>query len=492
MHLRKLLLPVVSMLALTLTAGSAHAASATFPVTTAVDHDDAACTVADCTLREAINAANATPDADVITLQAGTFVATTAEFPQITEPVAITGAGARLTIVDANAREHGLDFDADGSALSGVTVQNAGTVSDPGEAVSTEKSTTISDSALRDNFGVGLDNSSLTRLDGDLVTGNRGSTSGGVSATGVMSDGQLLVTRSTVTGNTIGTGAPSDPPAYSAGILSEGQTTILDSTVAGNSSGANGIAGNLLAFSGGGVTGAIRIRNSIVSGGRSSIGVDNCAGPVQSLGNNIEGDGDTCQLKAAGDKPSTAPLLGALADNGGPTDTLAILAGSPAINTGASCGATDQRGVARPAQGACDVGAYESAFATPVTIVPTPTPAPAAPVDRTAPLISITGVRTSMTLKQFEAGVNLNAKPTEIAKMTFDLIATTRSATVSSAFNLTLATKAFGFGSLVRSVKLKPSKLLIGKTRRFKVHVRVSATDRSGNQRVITKTIAVG
>jgi hypothetical protein len=53
------------------------------------------------------------------------------------------------------------------------------------------------------------------------------------------------------------------------------------------------------------------------------------------------------------------PQLGPLADNGGPTRTLAIGAGSPAFNAGTGCPASDQRGVARPQAGSCDIGAYE-------------------------------------------------------------------------------------------------------------------------------------
>ncbi len=56
------------------------------------------------------------------------------------------------------------------------------------------------------------------------------------------------------------------------------------------------------------------------------------------------------------------PKLGTLAANGGPTKTLALLAGSPALNkAGAAPCATakDQRGVKRPQRGACDIGAYE-------------------------------------------------------------------------------------------------------------------------------------
>jgi hypothetical protein len=53
------------------------------------------------------------------------------------------------------------------------------------------------------------------------------------------------------------------------------------------------------------------------------------------------------------------PQIGALADNGGPTFTRALLAGSPARNAGAACPAADQRGIARPQGSACDIGAYE-------------------------------------------------------------------------------------------------------------------------------------
>jgi predicted outer membrane repeat protein len=55
------------------------------------------------------------------------------------------------------------------------------------------------------------------------------------------------------------------------------------------------------------------------------------------------------------------PMLGPLTDHGGPTQTMALLPGSPAIDTGndANCPSTDQRGVARPQSTHCDVGAYE-------------------------------------------------------------------------------------------------------------------------------------
>jgi hypothetical protein len=73
------------------------------------------------------------------------------------------------------------------------------------------------------------------------------------------------------------------------------------------------------------------------------------------------------------------PLLGALADNGGPTQTRALSSGSPAIDAGnnSACPAADQRGILRPQGGGCDIGAYE------LLVVLTATPAM---IDASAPV----------------------------------------------------------------------------------------------------------
>ena len=120
------------------------------------------------------------------------------------------------------------------------------------------------------------------------------------------------------------------------------------------------IVGNLSQYGGSGVSGygATSLVSTIVAhnGGRD------CDAAVVSLGNNLDGDG-TCGLNAAGDLARRDPRLGALADNGGPTRTHALLPDSPAIdhipNT-ACLSAIDQRTVARNARiGPCDIGAYE-------------------------------------------------------------------------------------------------------------------------------------
>jgi hypothetical protein len=117
------------------------------------------------------------------------------------------------------------------------------------------------------------------------------------------------------------------------------------------------------------------LSNTIVSGN----GDLNCGGTVAvgSLGYNLE-DADDCGLAEEGDQPNTDAMLGALSDNGGPTETHALLTSSPAIDTGdgLACPDTDQRGVARPQDGdndgtaGCDIGAFELEGAAP----PTPTP----------------------------------------------------------------------------------------------------------------------
>jgi len=85
------------------------------------------------------------------------------------------------------------------------------------------------------------------------------------------------------------------------------------------------------------------------------------AGTGMSYGFNVADHDDAiCRLPTTNDQ-LVDPLLAPLADHGGPTETLALVSGSPAIDAaGPSCPAFDQRGAARPAGAACDAGAYEA------------------------------------------------------------------------------------------------------------------------------------
>lgn len=165
-------------------------------------------------------------------------------------------------------------------------------------------------------------------------------------------------TNSTLAGNTADNSG--------GGIYSLASTVNLDSsTMAGNSA---PIAAGLLIP--GSVT--VNVRRTILSNTGP-----NCSGTVTSQGYNIE-NAATCALGATGDRPNTNPTLLPLANNGGPTQTMALAPTSPAIDAGdPACPppATDQRGVARPQGPRCDIGAFE--FVPPLPPAP-PLPAPPA------------------------------------------------------------------------------------------------------------------
>ena len=83
-------------------------------------------------------------------------------------------------------------------------------------------------------------------------------------------------------------------------------------------------------------------------------------GIITDAGHNLSSDG-SCAFTNTGSVNNTDPKLGPLADNGGPTWTMALLPGSPAIGAADSAGAppTDQRGVVRPQGPGVDIGAFE-------------------------------------------------------------------------------------------------------------------------------------
>jgi hypothetical protein len=160
------------------------------------------------------------------------------------------------------------------------------------------------------------------------------------------SGGTVSIVNSTIAGNSqvASSGAASSGSAI-ANVLNS-TIELRNVTIAGNTgSAAIGNAGTASAT------------NTIVSNGASG----NCAGTIASQGHNLESASE-CGFGAPTDQTGKDPLLGALADNGGPTNTMALLAGSPAIDTGdpANCPASDQRGVSRPQMQGCDIGAFEA------------------------------------------------------------------------------------------------------------------------------------
>jgi len=198
--------------------------------------------------------------------------------------------------------------------------------------------------------------------------------------------GAFTITGSTISGNRIindgfgGSGA-------GAGLYIAGTGSIANSTISGNNNGGQnsrggGIAGpggltmvnstvyNNYSRYGGGIgiqNGSLSIANSIVAG--NSTDCDASYMTVTSKGHNIESQ-DTCGFTDPTDLVNTDPMLDVLADNGGWTQTHALLsnievtspaldAGDATICAGASVNGVDQRGFTRPWGSGCDIGAYE-------------------------------------------------------------------------------------------------------------------------------------
>lgn len=311
-----------------------------------------------------------------------------------------TGAGA--------AGDHGPADQSPGTSGSGGNgggISNAGTL-------------TITNSTISDNTtGAGGNGTPGADASGNTDGGNASAGAGGGSGAGIESSGPLVISGSTLVGNrtgvggtgarggnVTGTGVGGNGSAGGAGgsggaIDATANMTMSNSTIVANSSsgggapGTNGnqnfrpqpgpglpgtggainqramgttlahvtITANSAAGVGGGVDGAggtVTIGNSIVAGNVAAPANVNCAGVLVDQGGNIEFAASSCPpgfLQAN-------PKITGLADNGGPTQTVAIQAGSAAIDHVATCVlGSDQRGVARPVGSACDSGAYQFA-----------------------------------------------------------------------------------------------------------------------------------
>ncbi len=158
--------------------------------------------------------------------------------------------------------------------------------------------------------------------------------------------------------NGIASGGGAQIGANPPGVMTLTNATISTNTAEGEPSASGG--GD--AYLGGAST---KVEDTLVSGGVSSAGKENCQGEPTSLGHNLDSL-DQCNFHGTDDLVDANPLLGPLQNNGGPTRTFALSAGSPAIDTGESegCPTSDQRGVVRPQDAACDIGAFEVARAS--------------------------------------------------------------------------------------------------------------------------------
>lgn len=410
---RALIIAALSVLGLLVVPAAGWAA--TYTVTTTADSNDGSCTPARCSLRDAVIAANATPANDTIILPAGDYRLTikgNSESASATGDLnvadqatagtlAITGDSARTTTIDASGLgdDRALQVQQNGNlTLSKVTV-TGGVLqdkSDGGGAIATdgtldlESVDIVHNEALNTAGGYGgggglaiFTDATKTVINNSTFSDNHSPGDGG--AVYKEDSGTLKVTNSTFTGNSADTSLPNTKSFYGAygGAfeVDSGTTTITNSTIAGNSinGGSGHPSGSGKAFDGS--TGLTLINdiiaNNKATGTLAGTGQKNCdsSGAVSQ---GVNDDDDSSCAHSPRDIHAN-PRLGPLQDNGGPTDTMALLGGSPAINaaSNALCPATDQRGISRPqpAGGTCDIGAYEAtppgASTTPATGVTT-------------------------------------------------------------------------------------------------------------------------
>jgi hypothetical protein len=360
---RRLALIPAMVAALALACGAADAVAATFTVSTTSDSPGTCPTPTTCSLRQAVETSDAAPGDDtidfalpapsVISLTNGELVFTSDERTTIAGP----GAGALTVRRDPNAPPHSVILNFGTSTITGLTI--SGGLSGPFQ-------------------GGGIQNEDDLTIDGVVVSANNADGAGIGSVAGAVNAGEMTVRNSTFQGNTtINAGAGGSAGA----IVQVGALLVVNSTFTGNrvtgAGDAGGailnfsplttivnstIAGNVVAQGAGGILSDddLGLANSILAGNLVATAANDCVGALTSRGYTLVGTTDRCALTGAtGDVTGANPLLGPLGANGGPTPTMALLAGSPAIDAGdpTDAPATDADGKAR--NGRADAGAYE-------------------------------------------------------------------------------------------------------------------------------------
>jgi len=376
-------------------------------------HDDPApgkCKPTDCSLREAIDAANQHQGPDTVVLKKGTY---RLQIPvvgpdtseetgdlNVEEPTTIVGAGADQTTVNGE----GIDRVFKLTALQGkvslrsftVTGGNASQV--PAHESSggglevfggdvTLKNMIVDGNTA--NLGGGIESvAPKLNIRNTTIGNNVAAEGGGVDTRAYFTRAVMTIRASTISGNAAGKGG---------GLLADGYTSSMDtfpplvdfinSTVAGNRTSAEG--GGIMADNNAGVTldnttVAFNMADSDNNAGGVGGGIHQHSGATFLLGDSIidantvgttgsnadcdgtfDGGGNVVaagmgcnSLSPVGNLFVGGAELGVLGNHGGPTQTIPIKSSSPAIGQAFSCPPKDQRGKLRPSTG-CDSGSFE-------------------------------------------------------------------------------------------------------------------------------------
>jgi CSLREA domain-containing protein len=355
---------------------------------------------AECTLREALAAANEQNDSNTVTFVVGltgVITLSSASGPlTLANPVTVTGPGARVLAVSGGGFARVFEISANGVNVSGLTLRDG-------------LSAGVGGSPAGDGFGGGILNRGTLALTACALVRNsawgggalgNSSTAGNGLGGGVYSSGILTMSSCTLSNNEAqggdvvsGTGAgvgfggglylaggtatlinctfsfnlAKGRAGEGGGIYNADVVTLTHCTIAGNEAvgGDGSIGGGLYHFDG-----FAYVRNTVVALNTVTVGAttrpEDAPGNFSSNGANLIGAIDAYSNGwTATDKTGTPavpldPKLASLANNGGPTDTCAVLSGSPAVNgaNNSFAPATDQRGLKR--LDAADIGAFES------------------------------------------------------------------------------------------------------------------------------------
>jgi hypothetical protein len=467
-------------------AAAASASADTLAVDRGDDADVSACSAAaaDCTLRGALNRTNATGDADTIVLGAQR-IAVESPLPRIDGALTITGAGPRSSIIDGTASVGTVLASGFGTrtTLEDLQVTGARGVTHNGDAA-IAGAARLERVAILDNDSTGLASFGDMTVVDSLIARNTGEGVGGMIA----SAGATTLSNSTVADNTAvagDSGLLTGPLVFGGGVVNAAALLEIDhSTITGNrvAAGAALLTGaNLGSIAQ--LDPSTVVRSSVIGGSSGP----SCGGPIDSNGHNVDADG-SCRFSGAGDRSRVDPRLASLADNGGPTDTIALLAGSPAIDAGDACPGSDQRGASRAQGMACDAGALESPFTAPSpTATPEPTATPVPPRDTTPPRPVIGGVKRTLKRAAVRAGLKVRVGADEAIGAELELLVAPRRVRIARVPDLALARVSLPLRTGTRTVTLKPRRALSG-GRPIPAQLRVVAYDAAGNR--AAKTIA--
>jgi hypothetical protein len=337
-------------------------------------------------------------DGDTITFGVtGTIQLTDGALPDLTHNISIDGPGPDLLTVSSGVEEgydvHSVFVVAATVAISGLSITDGGSDLIEGGGIFNYGSLTLTNCTVSNNdaqVGGGIANDGGSVLVNNCTIANNaiGLYQTGLYGAGIANlfNGTMTIVNSTIVGNTAtaeGTYLPRGGGIYNGDY---GTLLVINSTITGNDAygdpnygqyGEGGgvftdgglttiqnstITGNRAYYAGGisnPFASPLNMRNSVVAGNSAFNGPD-LDGRLTSSGYNLIGNIQGGSGFDDTDLLNVNPLLGPLQDNGGPTMTMALLPGSPALNAGdlAQLGVPDQRGVVR--SGGVNIGAYQA------------------------------------------------------------------------------------------------------------------------------------